>query len=231
MTDKVLSTTYKDEASQAALPLDAFTGPDGDARLASIIEALALVAEDGVTIEEIAEVTVTSEERVEAALAWHDAAEFRGVSLQRLGDRVSIGSHPSAGAYIRRMLKLDRESKLSQAALETLAIVAYQQPVTRSEIDAVRGVDSSGVLANLHNRGLVEALGRRSSVGAPIEYGTTFEFMRLFSLNSLDDLPALGLVDGRDLEVALRAAVAGASETDASSEPPTGADAPLSASL
>ena len=212
MTDKILSTAYRDDANQAELPLDSFNGPDGDAQLAAIIEALALVSEEGVALEAIAEVTVTSVERIEEALAWHASADHRGVTLQRQGDKVVISSHPHAGVYIRRFLKLDREAKLSQAALETLAIVAYQQPVTRGEIEGVRGVDSSGVLANLHNRGLVEALGRRSSVGAPIEYGTTVEFLRLFSLASLDDLPSLGLVDGRDLDTALAAAVAGAED-------------------
>jgi len=224
MTDKILSTAYREDVNQTELPLDSFAGPDGDAQLAAIIEALALVSEEGVSIAVIAEVTVTSVERVEAALLWHDEAEHRGIALHRHADTITVSSHPAAGAYIRRLLKLDREAKLSQAALETLAIVAYQQPVTRGEIDAVRGVDSSGVLANLHNRGLVEALGRRTTVGAPIEYGTTVEFLRLFALNSLDDLPALGLVDGRDLDSALEAAIAGAGE-NAPMEPPVEAEA------
>lgn len=219
MTDKILSTAYRDDANQTELPLDSFSGPDGDAELAAIVEALALVSEEGVTLEAIAEVTVTSVERVEAAIAWHQQASHRGVSLQCHGGKVIISSHASAGVYIRRYLKLDREAKLSQAALETLAIVAYQQPVTRGEIDAVRGVDSSGVLANLHNRGLVEALGRRTTVGAPIEYGTTAEFLRLFALSSLDDLPPLGLVDGRDLDTALSSAIAVAGDSTAMSEP------------
>jgi segregation and condensation protein B len=214
MTDKILSMTFKHEPDQAPLPLDSFAGEDGVAELAAVIESLALVSEEGVSVEAIASVTVTTVERVEAALAWHAEAKLRGVTLQRHGDTVTISSHPVAAAYIRRLLKLDREAKLSQAALETLAIVAYQQPATRGEIDAVRGVDSSGVLANLHNRGLVEALGRRASVGAPIEYGTTVEFLRLFSLNSLDDLPILGLVDGRDLDIALKAAVVSAGDVD-----------------
>lgn len=213
MTDTIISTAHRDDMNQTALPLDAFTGDDGTERLAGILEALALVADDGLEVDAIAEVTATSVERVEAALIWHQEQRHRGVTLQRHGDRIAISSHPSAAIYIRRLLKLDRETRLTQAALETLAIVAYQQPVTRSEIDAVRGVDSSGVLATLHNRGLIEALGRRASVGSPIEYGTSLEFLRLFSLNSLDDLPPLGLVDGRDLEAALSAAIAEHDET------------------
>lgn len=208
MTDTILSTAHRDDLNQAPLPIDAFAGEDGVERLAGILEALALVADEAIELDAIAEVTATSVERVEAALTWHQEQPHRGVTLQRHGHRIAISSHPAAAIYIRRLLKLDREARLTQAALETLAIVAYQQPVTRSEIDAVRGVDSSGVLATLHNRGLIEAIGRRASVGSPIEYGTTLEFLRLFSLASLDDLPPLGLVDGRDLETALSAAIA-----------------------
>ncbi len=217
MTDTIISTAHRDDLNQAALPLDAFADDDGTARLASVLEALALVADDGLELDAIAEVTATSMEQVEAALAWHQAQPHRGVAIQRHGDRIAIASHPSTAIYIRRLLKLDREARLTQAALETLAIVAYQQPVTRGEIDAVRGVDSSGVLATRHNRGLIEALGRRAAVGSPIEYGTTLEFLRLFSLASLDDLPPLGLVDGRDLESALSAAIA--SQDEASDGP------------
>jgi segregation and condensation protein B len=207
MTDTIIATAYRDDLNQTTLPLDAFAGDDGIQRLAAMLEALALVADEGLELDAIAEVTSTPVERVEEAIAWHQAQPHRGVALQRQGTRIAMSSHPSAAIYIRRLLKLDREARLTQAALETLAIVAYQQPVTRSEIDAVRGVDSSGVLATLHNRGLIEALGRRAAVGMPIEYGTTLEFLRLFSLNSLDDLPPLGLVDGRDLEAALSAAI------------------------
>jgi len=208
MTDTIIATAHRDDLNQTALPLDAFADEAGITRLAGVLEALALVADDGLELDAIAEVTATGVERIEEALVWHQAQPHRGVVLQRHGSRIAIASHPSAAIYIRRLLKLDREARLTPAALETLAIVAYQQPVTRSEIDAVRGVDSSGVLATLHNRGLIEALGRRAAVGSPIEYGTTLEFLRLFSLNSLDDLPPLGLVDGRDLESALGAAIA-----------------------
>lgn len=208
MTDTILSTAHRDDLNQAALPLDAFDGDEGLERLAGILEALTLVADDGVDLDAIADVTTASLERIEEALIWHQEQRHRGLTLQRHGNRIAAASHPSAAMYIRRLLKLDREARLTPAALETLAIVAYQQPVTRSEIDAVRGVDSSGVLATLHNRGLIEAVGRRPSVGSPIEYGTTLEFLRLFSLNSIDDLPPLGLIDGRDLEAALSAAIA-----------------------
>jgi segregation and condensation protein B len=203
---------------QSTLPLDSFSGEDGRARLAGLVESLALVSEEGVDLTAIVEVTAARLEQVEAAIQWHNEQAHRGIILQRHGDRVSISSNPAHASYIRRLLKLDREAKLTPAALEALAIVAYQQPVTRGEVDAVRGVDSSGVIATLHNRGLIEAVGRRQSVGAPIEYGTTLEFLRLFGLSSLEALPPLGVVDGRDLATALQAAVVSGEELADASE-------------
>jgi segregation and condensation protein B len=115
----------------------------------------------------------------------------RGVLLQRVGNTVQLVSAPRFGQPIARLLGMERTSKLSSAALETLALVAYRQPVTRSEIEAVRGVDSSGVLATLVARELVEARGRRSTPGNPVEYGTTPGFLQFFGLTSLDELPSL----------------------------------------
>lgn len=115
----------------------------------------------------------------------------RGVLLQRVGDTVQLVSAPRFGQPIARLLGMERTVKLSSAALETLALVAYRQPATRSEIEAVRGVDSSGVLATLVARELIEARGRRSTPGNPVEYGTTPGFLQFFGLTSLDELPPL----------------------------------------
>ena len=117
---------------------------------------------------------------------------------------------------MRLFLRLDREAKLSSAALETLAIVAYRQPVTRAEIDQVRGVDSSGVLANLHARGLIEPVARLATVGNPIQYGTTAQFLNHFGLRSLADLPPIGEIGGKDgLDLLESAASLVAQESDA----------------
>jgi segregation and condensation protein B len=115
----------------------------------------------------------------------------RGVVLQRSGDSVQLVSAPRFGQPVARLLGMERTVKLSSAALETLALVAYRQPVTRSEIEAIRGVDSSGVLATLVARELVEPLGRRSTPGNPVEYGTTPGFLQFFGLTSLDELPTV----------------------------------------
>ena len=98
---------------------------------------------------------------------------------------------PEATEAVRKFLGLELESKLSPAALETLAIIAYRQPVTRAQIEGVRGVNSDSVLRTLINRGLVEDLGRLDQAGRPIIYGTSFEFLQQFGLSRLEQLPQL----------------------------------------
>lgn len=106
-------------------------------------------------------------------------------------DQVQLASDPDLAPLIRRFLGLERTAKLSAAALEVLAVIGYRQPVTRPEIDAVRGVDSSGVIQTLVARELVQPVGRLQGPGNPVQYGTTGEFLRLFGLTSLEDLPEL----------------------------------------
>jgi segregation and condensation protein B len=115
-----------------------------------------------------------------------------GLALQRSDqDNVELVTELRFAALIQRFLGLERTVRLSQAALETLAIVAYRQPVTRADLDSIRGVDSSGVLETLFARGLVEPVGRLATVGSPIQYGTTPAFLRFFGLMSLDELSSL----------------------------------------
>ena len=104
---------------------------------------------------------------------------------------------PEAAGYVRRFLGLELTGKLSPAALETLAVVAYRQPTTRADVEAVRGVNSDSVLRTLINRGLIEEQGRLDQAGRPIVYGTTFEFLQHFGLSGIDQLPPLG--EGRPL--------------------------------
>jgi segregation and condensation protein B len=115
----------------------------------------------------------------------------RGLRLQREDIRVQLVTDPRFGQPVARLLGMERTTKLSSAALETLALVAYRQPVTRAEIEAIRGVDSSGVVATLVARELIEAAGRRTTPGTPVEYRTTGQFLQFFGLASLDDLPAM----------------------------------------
>lgn len=169
-----------------------------DAELGALIEAMLLVTPDAPTLDELAAGAETTTAEIERGLTWLEQRADRGWIIQRHGRRIHLATAPRFAERIRIFLGLDREARLSAASLETLALVAYQQPVTRSEIEAIRGVDSSGLLAKLHARGLIEPVARLATVGNPIQYGTTVEFLNCFGLRSLADLPPLGSIDGRD---------------------------------
>lgn len=160
--------------------------------LPAIIENLLFVADEPVSIARLAQATETTVEQVEAALAELNAdGNGRGLRLQRKGDRIQFATHPAAAPIIERFLGLEASSKLSPASLETLAVIAYQQPCTRAQIEAVRGVNCDSVLKNLLSKGLIEEVGRLETVGHPILYGTTFEFLQHFGLKDLSELPPL----------------------------------------
>jgi segregation and condensation protein B len=160
--------------------------------LAAIVESLLFVADAPVPMSQLAEAAERDVGEIEVTLgAMAQSYARRGMRLQRKGDLVQLVSAPEAAAYIERFLGLSLSSKLSAAALETLGIIAYQQPVTRPQIEAIRGVSSDGVLRTLMSKGLIEEVGRLETVGHPILFGTTFEFLRYFGLESLQDLPPL----------------------------------------
>ena len=181
-----MSTVHKD--GQQALDIDTGTAQER----AAVVEALLFARGEQEEVGVLA-----------ATLGWTPAAvnraldelgrqlqeSGRGIILQRDGDKAQLVTAPRFGALVERMLMIERTVRLSPAALETLAIIAYRQPVTRAEIEAVRGVDSSGVLSNLVARDLIEVVGRRNTLGNPHEYGTTAAFLGFFGLSSLEDLP------------------------------------------
>ena len=115
--------------------------------------------------------------------------------MQRKGLQVQLITMPEATPHIQRFLGLEMTGRLTQPALETLAIIAYRQPVTRAAMESIRGVNCDGVLRTLVSRGLIEEVGRLDQVGRPILYGTTFEFLQYFGLKSLDELPSLDIAD------------------------------------
>ena len=162
------------------------------------IEALLFVAPGAVTPAQLAAALEVLLVDVEQGLAnlrerYESRAAESGLRLQRHLGRVQLTSTPQAASVIERFLGLDATSRLTRAALEALAIIAYQQPVTRPQIDAIRGVNSDGVLKTLLSKGLVQEVGRAEAPGRPILYGTTPEFLQYFGLNTLDEMPALQL--------------------------------------
>jgi segregation and condensation protein B len=178
-----------------------------ETELPALIEALLLVAAGPVSIADLAEVAGARWDEIDAAVERLIANDERGWVVQRHRDRVQLATAPRFAGHIRRFLGLEREARLSSAALETVAIVAYQQPVTRSTIEAIRGVDSTGVIATLLSRGLIEAGGRADAPGQPYQYVTTPAFLQHFGLGSLEELPPLGVSDGVALSDVLQAKV------------------------
>ncbi len=155
------------------------------------LEALLFVAERPLSRREIAALAGVNSSAVDATLGDLEVAlRGRGIRLLSAGEQVELATAPEAGALIGRYVGSDG-LKLSPAALETLAIVAYRQPVTRGVIERIRGVDSDYVLRGLLHRRLVVEQGRSDSVGRPFLYGTGFEFLERFGLTSLDELPPL----------------------------------------
>jgi segregation and condensation protein B len=160
------------------------------------LEALLFVAPGAVTPAQLAAALDLPPADVEAGLTaldsyYQERGEAAGLRLQRHAGRVQLTTAPLAADVVERFLGLEAASRLSRAALETLAIIAYQQPVTRPQVDAVRGVNSDGVMKSLLSKGLIQEAGRAETVGRPILYGTTADFLRHFGLSSLTELPPL----------------------------------------
>jgi segregation and condensation protein B len=165
---------------------------DTDINLAAQIEALLFVASGPVTLSQLAAALDISVTKVEAGLTeLQDYYNQRALRLQEHGNGIQLTTAPEIAWLIERFLDLEITSRLSQAALETLAIIAYKQPVIRPEIEAIRGVSSDGVLKSLLSKGMVQDIGRAERPGRPILYTTTPEFLQVFGLNSLDELPPL----------------------------------------
>ena len=161
--------------------------------LAAYFEALLFIAERPLTTRELAELGEVATLQAEAALndlGERLAEDERGLRLQRMDDEWQLVTAPELGARLAAYAAR-QESRLSNAALEALAVIAYRQPCTRADVDRVRGVDSDYVIRSLLHRRLVAEVGRRDTPGRPILLGTTFTFLERFGLTSLDDLPPL----------------------------------------
>ena len=164
------------------------------------LEALLFVAKDPLSEEKIAEIMEISADNIHElveTLQERYADPLSGLVVIELDNGYKIGTKPSLARYIEILYKQPTQT-LSNAALEVLSIVAYKQPLTRGEIDFIRGVQSDTALATLVEKGLVKEIGRKDSPGRPILYGTTDDFLLHFGLKSLNDLPELEVSEDKE---------------------------------
>ena len=168
------------------------SGVDPGLNLVARVEALLYVSDSPVSAGELANALQVSSRQIKKALEILEKdCKRRGLRLQRHKSNVQLTTAPEAAKDIERFLNLERTARLTRAALEVLAIVAYQQHVTRPQIDSIRGVNSDSVLRTLLRHGLIEDIGRSDGPGRPILYTTTSEFLQHFGLSDLQELPQL----------------------------------------
>lgn len=183
------------------------SAPSGDLLetddLKKIIETLLFITDRPVKPGRIADVVETADARrvreIIRQLQEEYASQGRAVQIVELGGGFQMSTKPEYGRWVRRLYNEKMTTKLSNAALETLAIVAYKQPITRAEMEAIRGVDVAGPLERLLERALVRVVGKKDTVGRPMVYGTTDEFLRMFGLNKISELPDLQVFAAKTL--------------------------------
>lgn len=172
--------------------------------MAQTIEAILFAIGDAVEIEDIASSLEISAEDVKngaKTLAERYEKSASGIRIIEIANCYQLASNPSCYDYIKKVSQIKKQSGLSSAAIETLSIIAYNQPVTKGTIEFIRGVDSSYSVNRLIERGLIDELGRAETPGRPILYGTTMEFLRTFGLKNLEELPPLpekGFAEGEE---------------------------------
>ncbi len=160
----------------------------------SALESMMFVMGEAIEVKDAASILETSREEIRELfneLKDEYEMEGRGIRIRQLDDSYGFVTNIENDVFIRKLCTPVRIKRLSQAALEVLAIIAYRQPVTRGEIDSIRGIKSERVIEGLSDKGLVEAVGRSEGVGRPVLYGTTKEFLAKFGFSSLDDLPEI----------------------------------------
>ena len=172
------------------------TIPASTPLLLSQVESILYAAGESASISAIAGALDVSQLDVETALEDLGAlCGGRGVRILRHGDEVQLATAPEYAEKIQKFLGLEASNRLSSAALETLAIIAYKQPITKPQIEMIRGVSCDGVIKTLELHTLVKELGRAETVGHPMRYGVSFEFLQHFGLRGVHDLPAIDKLD------------------------------------
>ena len=172
--------------------------------LQKIVETLLFITDRPVKVSRMVDVieNTTAKEVREAIAKLQDEYTTRNsaIHITEIAGGFQMVTKPEYGRWVRRLYNEKMTTKLSNAALETLAIIAYKQPLTRAEMEAIRGVDVAGPLEKLLDRGLVRVVGRKDTIGHPMVYGTTDEFLRLFGLNKVAELPDLQVFAAKTLE-------------------------------
>ena len=171
--------------------------------LKKIIETLLFITDEPLSPQRIAKICeIDDVEYIKAKLKElkdeYDSG-MRALSIVQVAGGWQMATRPEYGIWVRKLYQTRLTMRLSNASLEVLAIIAFRQPITKAEIEAIRGVDSTGPLDTLLERKLITSIGRKETVGRPIMYGTTEEFLKQFGLNSLDDLPKLDTIVSPEL--------------------------------
>lgn len=164
-------------------------------KLKGIVEGLLFASGDeGITIKQLSNIIEVDEDTIAyilEELMFDYEHDNRGMIILQSNEVFHLTTKPEHNEYYKRLLQNPRSSRMSQASLETLAIIAYQQPITKAEIEEIRGVNSDYAIQTLLARSLIEKVGRKDTVGRPVLYGTSKEFLTYFGLKSLDELPPL----------------------------------------
>lgn len=170
----------------------------------ALIEAILFLESEPQSVQGLARISELSEDVVEIALdrlREKYASEDSGIELSQVGGW-SLSPKKDLWGYLKERYGRKNEGKLSRAAMETLAIIAYSQPITRAEIEALRGVSADNMIRILAERSLIKEVGKKDVPGKPVQFGTTKEFLRLFRLNSIADLPRLDETESERFELA-----------------------------
>mgnify|MGYP000848609118 FL=1 len=190
MADQVLKDSKQVVELEKSMP--AKLGEDSSSNLKSAyIEAVLFSVAKPMSLEDLADIFEVSQETMAQAVETYDKeleAFDRGLRIRKSGAGIELVTAPDCGTYLQKVRR--KEDKLSSAALETLAVVAFKQPVTKSEVEELRGVNCEKVLKQLLSRSLITELGHKDTVGRPTLYGTTDEFLRSVGIDSIDDLQA-----------------------------------------
>lgn len=187
----VTSEPPADTVPEEAMPLS----------LASQVEALLYASGEPASLAALAGALDATNGEIEAALEELTTLyAVRGIRLQRSGNKVQLVTAPEIAAKVQKFLGLEEVNRLSPAALETLAIIAYNQPITRPQMEMIRGVNCDGVITTLTARNLIQELGRADTVGHPMRYGVSFEFLQYFGLRNVHELPPVEKLDTLPVE-------------------------------